>query len=165
MSNQLSRRKFIKTAAVGVVGVAAFPQFLSSCKQSKGSASTDGLIRLGFIGLGQQAMYLLNGYIRMPDVRVVAGCDVYGIKRERFKKRVSEYYANSENEVTVDVYENYADLIARDDIDAVVIATPDHWHAFIAIQACNAKKDIYLEKPLTFTIKEGQELEIGRAHV
>ncbi len=158
MSNQLSRRKFIKTAAVGVVGVAAFPQFLSSCKQSKGSASTDGLIRLGFIGLGQQAMYLLNGYIRMPDVKVVAGCDVYGIKRERFKKRVSEYYANSENEVTVDVYENYADLIARDDIDAVVIATPDHWHAFIAIQACNAKKDIYLEKPLTFTIKEGQEL-------
>jgi len=60
--------------------------------------------------------------------------------------------------VAVDVYENYKDLIARDDIDAVVIATPDHWHAFIAIAACNAKKNVYLEKPLTFTIKEGQEL-------
>lgn len=158
MSNQLSRRKFIKSAAVGAVGIAAFPQFLSSCKQSKASTSTEGLVRLGFIGLGQQAMYLLNGYIGMPDVRVVAGCDVYGIKRERFQKRVTEHYANNESEVTVDVYENYSDLIARDDIDAVVIATPDHWHAFIAIQACNAKKDVYLEKPLTFTIKEGQEL-------
>lgn len=158
MSNQLTRRNFIKTAAVGVVGVAAFPQFLSSCKQSKESTSTEGLVRLGFIGLGQQAMYLLNGYIGMPDVKVVAGCDVYGVKRERFKKRVSEYYSSSENEVVVDVYENYTDLIARDDIDAIVIATPDHWHAFIAIQACKAKKDVYLEKPLTFTIKEGQEL-------
>jgi aspartyl-tRNA synthetase len=68
MSNQLTRRNFIKTAAVGVVGVAAFPQFLSSCKQSKESTSAEGLVRLGFIGLGQQAMYLLNGYIGMPDV-------------------------------------------------------------------------------------------------
>jgi predicted dehydrogenase len=134
-----------------------FPQFLSSCKQNK-KAAPDKLIRLGFIGLGQQAMYLLDGYIGMPDVKVVAGCDVYGIKRERFLKRVNEYYANDVNEVIVDVYENYTDLISRDDIDAVVIATPDHWHAFIAIQACNAKKDVYLEKPLTFTIKEGQEL-------
>jgi len=157
MSNQLSRRKFIKTAALGAVGVATFPQFLSSCKQSK-KTSTDGLVRLGFIGLGQQAMYLLNGYISMPDVKVVAGSDVYGIKRERFKRRVSDYYENDVNAETVEVYENYLDLIARDDIDAVVIATPDHWHAFMAIQACNAKKDIYLEKPLTFTIKEGQAL-------
>ncbi|MFA6886311.1 MAG: Gfo/Idh/MocA family oxidoreductase [Fermentimonas sp.] len=157
MSNQLSRRKFIKTAALGAVGVATFPQFLSSCKQSK-KTSTDGLVRLGFIGLGQQAMYLLNGYISMPDVKVVGGSDVYGIKRERFKRRVSDYYENDVNAETVEVYENYLDLIARDDIDAVVIATPDHWHAFMAIQACNAKKDIYLEKPLTFTIKEGQAL-------
>lgn len=157
MSNQLSRRKFIKTAAIGTVGVAVFPQFLSSCKMSKKSTN-DEIIKLGFIGLGQQAMYLLNGYINIPGVKVVAGCDVYGIKRERFLKRVNEYYANNDVENIVDVYEKYSDLIARDDIDAVVIAVPDHWHAFIAIQACKAKKDVYLEKPLTFTIKEGQEL-------
>ena len=158
MSNQLSRRKFIKTAAVGAVGVAVFPQFLSSCKQNKNADSNDRLIRLGFIDLGRQAMYLLNGYIDMPEVRVVAGCDVYGIKRERFLKRVNEHYATNGNEVSVEVYERYADLIAREDIDAVVIATPDHSHAFIAIEACKAKKDVYLEKPLTFTIKEGQAL-------
>ncbi len=158
MSNQLSRRKFIKTAAVGAVGVTVFPQFLTSCKQNKAAGSDDEIIRLGFIGLGQQAMYLLNGFIGIPGVQVVAGSDVYGIKRERFLKRVNVHYADKQQEVAVETYENYKDLIAREDIDAVVIATPDHWHAFMAIDACNAKKNIYLEKPLTFTIKEGQML-------
>ncbi|MGI6046949.1 MAG: Gfo/Idh/MocA family protein [Petrimonas sp.] len=159
MSNQLTRRKFLKTAAMGVVGVAVFPQFVTSCQNKKaGTSAEDGIIRLGFIGLGQQAMYLLNGYMGMEGVEVVAGCDVYGIKRERFLKRVNDHNATKQKAVAVDVYENYKDLIARDDIDAVVIATPDHWHAFIAIAACNAKKNVYLEKPLTFTIKEGQEL-------
>jgi predicted dehydrogenase len=155
MSNQLTRRKFLKSAAIGAVGVAVFPQFVASCQSNKKS---DGIIRLGFIGLGQQAMYLLNGFMGMADVEVVAGCDVYGIKRERFLRRVNDYYTQQEKRVSVEVYENYKDLIARDDIDAVVIATPDHWHAFIAIAACNAKKNVYLEKPLTFTIREGQEL-------
>lgn len=158
MSNQLTRRNFLKTAAVGAVGVAVFPQFLASCKQNKGAVADDGIIRLGFIGLGQQAMYLLNGYIGIPGVQVVAGSDVYGIKRERFLQRVKKHYAEAQSEVAVEVYENYKDLIARDDINAVVIATPDHWHAFIAIDACKAKKNVYLEKPLTFTIKEGQML-------
>ncbi|MDD3787099.1 MAG: Gfo/Idh/MocA family oxidoreductase [Petrimonas sp.] len=171
MSNQLTRRKFIKTAAVGAAGAVVFPQFLASCTQNKKAAGAakedDGIIRLGFIGLGQQAMYLLNGYLTIPGVKVVAGSDVYGIKRERFIKRVNDYYAKQQAEATdtekkdeaaVETYENYKDLLARDDIDAVVIATPDHWHAFIAIAACNAKKNVYLEKPLTFTIKEGQAL-------
>ena len=158
MSNQLTRRKFLKTAAMGAVGVAVFPQFVTSCQNKKAGEVADGIIRLGFIGLGQQAMYLLNGFMGMPEVEVVAGCDVYGIKRERFLKRVNDHNVTQQKSVAVEVYENYKDLIAREDIDAVVIATPDHWHAFIAIAACNAKKNVYLEKPLTFTIKEGQEL-------
>lgn len=158
MSNQLTRRRFLKTAAVGAVGVAVFPQFLASCKQNKGARVDDGIIRLGFIGLGQQAMYLLSGFIGIPDVQVVAGSDVYGVKRERFLRRVNKYYTENQSEVAVEVYENYKELIARADIDAVVIATPDHWHAFMAIEACNAKKNVYLEKPLTFTIKEGELL-------
>ena len=158
MSNQLTRRKFLKTAAMGAVGVAVFPQFVTSCQNKKAQTADDGIIRLGFVGLGQQAMYLLNGYMGMEGVEVVAGCDVYGIKRERFLKRVNDHNATKQKAVAVDVYENYKDLIARDDIDAVVIATPDHWHAFIAIAACNAKKNVYLEKPLTFTVREGQEL-------
>jgi len=160
MNNQLSRRKFIKTAAIGTLGVAALPQFLTSCnfnKKAKGKMD-DGIIRLGFIGLGQQAMYLLQGYLGMPGVEVVAGSDVYGIKRERFERRVNKHYSDLAREMQVETYENYKELLDREDIDAVVIATPDHWHAFIAIDACKAKKDIYLEKPLTFTIREGQML-------
>lgn len=158
MSNQFTRRKFIKTAAMGAAGVAVFPRFLASCTQSKSGSGSDGVIRLGFIGLGQQAMYLLNGFIGIPGVEVVAGSDVYGIKRERFQRRVNSHYTNIEREVSVQVYENYKELISRDDIDAVVIASPDHWHAHMAIDACKAKKNVYLEKPLTFTIKEGQLL-------
>ncbi|HBG79742.1 MAG TPA: dehydrogenase, partial [Porphyromonadaceae bacterium] len=142
MSNQLTRRKFLKTAAIGAVGVAVFPQFVTSCQNKKDGGVSDGPIRLGFIGLGQQAMYLLNGFMGMSDVEVVAGCDVYGIKRERFLKRVNDHNATQQKSVAVEVYENYKDLIAREDIDAVVIATPDHWHAFIAIAACNAKKNV-----------------------
>ena len=72
-------------------------------------------------------------------------------------KRVNARYAETGEEVVVETYENYKDLIARDDIDVVVIASPDHWHAFMAIDA-SRQKHIYLEKPLTFTIKEGQLL-------
>ncbi len=160
MSTQLTRRKFLKSAAVGAAGVVVMPQFLASCVQNKkeNGAEKDEIIRLGFIGLGQQAMYLLNGFIGMPGVEVVAGCDVYGIKKERFLKRVNDHYASQQKAVAVEVYENYKDLLAQEDIDAVVIASPDHWHAFMAIDACKAKKNIYLEKPLTFTIKEGQML-------
>ena len=157
MSNRFTRRQFLKTAALGAAGIAVFPQFITSCRDKK-TATDDGAIRIGFIGLGQQAMYLLNGYMSIPDVRVVAGADVYGVKRERFLKRVKEHYANQQKEVAVEVFENYKDLLAREDIDAVVIASPDHWHAFMAIDACKAKKHIYLEKPLTFTIHEGKML-------
>ena len=160
MSKQLSRRKFIKSAAIGAVGVVMLPQFLASCKQNKKDAdgTEDGVIRIGFIGLGQQAMYLLNGFIGIPDIQIIAGSDVYGVKRARFMKRVNDYYTKNDQQIEVETYENYKDLIARKDIDAVVIASPDHWHAFMAIDACKAKKNIYLEKPLTFTIKEGQLL-------
>ncbi len=154
MNKPISRRTFLKTAAFGAVGVAVMPQFLTSCKSGK----ADGVLRLGFIGLGRQSMYLLNGFIAMPNVEIVAGSDVYGVKRDRFTKRVSDFYAQEQKEVQVETYENYKDLLAREDIDAVVIASPDHWHAFMAIDACKAKKNVYLEKPLTFTIKEGQEL-------
>ena len=157
MSNRFTRRQFLKTAALGVAGITVFPQFITSCK-NKQTTTDEGIIRIGFIGLGQQAMYLLNGYMSIPDVRVVAGADVYGVKRERFLKRVKEHYANQQVEVAVEAFENYKDLLAREDIDAVVIASPDHWHAFMAIDACKAKKHIYLEKPLTFTIHEGKML-------
>ncbi len=154
MTKNISRRRFLGTAAAGAAGVAMLPH-LVSCG---GGSKTDDTIRIGFIGAGRQAMYLLGGYIQFPGVEVVAGCDVYGIKRQRFEQRVNDYYAKQQKKIKVDMYEDYRDLLARKDINTVIIAVPDHWHAFIAIEACKAKKNIYLEKPMTFTIKEGQEL-------
>jgi predicted dehydrogenase len=149
-----SRRRFLATAAAGVAGVAVIPH-LTGCK----STASDGSIRLGFIGLGRQAMFLLNGFLQVPGVTVLAGCDVYGIKRKRFEKRVTDFYTKAQKEVKLATCEKYEELLKRKDIDAVVIAIPDFSHAYVAIAALKAGKDVYLEKPMTFTIKEGQELK------
>lgn len=151
--NLWSRRKFLGSAAAGMAGLVVLPSIVKSCKPAP---DTD--IKLGFIGMGRQSMFLLNGFIGLEGVKVVAGCDVYGVKRKRFEKRVTDFYAKAGKEAKVDTYEKFEDLLARPDITAVVIAVPDHSHARIAIAACKAGKDVYLEKPMTFTIKEGQEL-------
>lgn len=149
-----SRRQFINSGIAGVAGMMVLPKITSS---GKSPASED--LRLGFIGMGQQSMFLLNGFLQITGVQVIAGCDVYGVKRKRFEKRVKAFYTKEGREVKVETYEKYQDLLNRNDIDAVVIAVPDHSHARIAIAACKAGKDVYLEKPMTFTIKEGQELK------
>jgi predicted dehydrogenase len=150
----ISRRRFLGSAALGVAGMVFLPSIATSCK----TKSKNEALRLGFIGLGRQSMYLLDGFLNIAGTQVLAGCDVYGVKRERFKRKVTDFYKNAGKESKVDVYEKFEDILGRKDIDAVVIAVPDHSHARIAIAACKAGKDVYLEKPMTFTIKEGQEL-------
>ncbi|HPI69141.1 MAG TPA: Gfo/Idh/MocA family oxidoreductase [Bacteroidales bacterium] len=145
----ISRRRFIHHSAVGATGLALMP-ILQGFRPGPNDT-----VRLGFIGLGQQAMNLLNGMSRIPGVDVVAGADLYGIKRERFEQRVKEYAKANNKKASVTTYSDYRKVLDRNDVDAVVIATPDHWHAMIAIAACRAGKDIYQEKPITFTIKEG----------
>ena len=152
----MQRRDFIRFSALGAAA-AALPLGAYGAEPAKSKkTSKNANVQLGFIGLGQQGMNLLSSFICMDDVRVMAGCDVYDVKRDRFVRRVKEKYGAK---AKVDVYEDYQDLLARDDIDAVVIAVPDHQHAIIAIAACKAGKDVYLEKPATLTIYEGQQLQ------
>lgn len=127
-------------------------------KNCRVPVSPNDVIRLGIIGLGRQTMYLMRGFSEIPGVHIVAGADVYGIKRERFEKRMNDFYDENEMNVDVSTYEHYHQILERDDIDGVVVATPDHWHGIIGVESCQAGKDIYMEKPLTFTIKEGVEL-------
>lgn len=143
-----SRRKFIKQTLIGTAGIASLPLL-----QGFRFGAND-TIRIGIIGLGQQAMNLMMGFARIEGIEIVAGADVYGIKRERFAKRMKDFYQEKGAKVEVKTYKNYQEIIDRTDIDAVVIATPDHWHTIIALAACDAGKDIYLEKPITFTLKE-----------
>ena len=147
-----SRRRFLGASAIGMAGLAVLPA-MTGC-----TAETDSSLKIGFIGLGRQGMFLLDGFLKIPGVTAVAACDVYGIKRKRFERRVNAFYTKAGKTVKIETYEKYGDLLAREDIKAVVIAVPDHSHAYIAIAALKAGKDVYLEKPMTFTIKEGQEL-------
>ncbi len=144
----ISRRRFINNSMIGAAGLASLPLV-----QSFGM-SANNTIRIGFIGLGQQAMNLLNGFSKIKNVQIVAGADVYGIKRERFEQRVKEYHKSVNQKADITTYKDYRQILDRSDVDAVVIATPDHWHAIQCIDACNAGKDVYQEKPITFTIKE-----------
>ena len=159
--SKLSRRDFLKISAIGaagVVGTMLVPGTISSASAKSKKTSANDDVVLGFIGMGQQGNFLLDGFLQIPGVKVVAGADVYDVKRARFEKKVKDFYAKKGVKCDVKTYENYEEVLARPDIDAVVIAVPDHSHAYIAIAACRAGKDVYLEKPMTFTIFEGQQL-------
>lgn len=154
-----SRRKFLTNSLLSVAGVSSLSSFTISSTQNDQNKADIHQVRLGFIGVGQQAMGILNGMMKIPGVQVLACADIDADKRTRFQKRVARHIEeNNKEKVDITSYSDYKELLERKDIDAVVIATPDHWHALIAVAACKAKKDIYIEKPLTFTIKEGQEL-------
>jgi len=158
--NSFSRRKFLGTTMLSAVGLSFIPS-LGWANTSTSLLINDRdhhKVRLGFIGVGQQAMGILNGMMKIPGVEVLACADVYEVKRKRFEQRVNQNNKEHNMSTKVESYADYKDLLARKDIDAVVIASPDHWHALMAMDSCKAGKDIYLEKPLTLTIKEGQEL-------
>ena len=160
MSNSsFSRRKFLGASLLTTAGLSLLPGLSSASTAQPLFKTAHERVRLGFIGVGRQAMGLLNNFMKIPGVEVVAGADVYAVKRDRFALRVQKNQATAGSASKAPkLYENYKELLANPEVDAVVIASPDHWHALMAIDACKAKKDIYLEKPLTFTIKEGQDL-------
>jgi len=94
-------------------------------------------------------------------VQVAACCDVDSLKRERFKRRVEAWQKSLNVAPRCDMYEFYEDVLDRKDIDVIEVATPDHWHALVAIHACQSGKDVYCQKPLAYTITEG--LAVARA--
>lgn len=116
---------------------------------------------LGFVGLGQQGLSDFKSFSTCPGVQVAACCDVDSLKRERFKRRVEAWQKSLNVAPRCDMYEFYEDVLDRKDIDVIEVATPDHWHALVAIHACQSGKDVYCQKPLAYTITEG--LAVARA--
>jgi predicted dehydrogenase len=147
---KLNRRNFIKSAAV-----AATP-FLLPSRVWSAETSPNERIGMGFIGMGKQSRGLLNNFIHHPRVRVVAVCDVDTTRRNDAQQRVNEYYTNRPERGAADcaAYNDFRELLARTDIDAVCIATPDHWHTIPTLAALEAGYDVYCEKPLTHNIHE-----------
>ena len=157
MQKLLTRRSFLRTTSAASL---AAPLFLTSGLAAPGQKRPGERITVGFIGVGTQGRGLLDNFLRQPDTQVLAVCDVDTTRREHSRKTVDDFYAAKGNKETKGCtpYKEFQELLARQDIDAVVIAVPDHWHAFVAVAAAEAGKDIYCEKPLSLTIHEGRAM-------
>ncbi|UHG92084.1 Gfo/Idh/MocA family protein [Spirosoma oryzicola] len=154
-SSQPNRRAFLKQAA----GLAVF-SIVPRHVLGRGFLAPSDQITVGFIGLGKQAGGLQRQFLK-NEARVIAACDVDKPKVAAFAEAVNKHYAEKAEKTTYKGCQGYDDhraLLANKDIDAVVIATPDHWHSVLAIQAAKSGKDIYCEKPLSLTIQEGRDM-------
>jgi predicted dehydrogenase len=150
-----TRRRFLQQATTLV----AAPLILPRRVWAQESAPSQRLT-FGCIGMGRMMGSHLRNFLPRDDVQIVAVCDVDTTRREHGKKLVDDAYTakSDENYKGCAAYNDFRELLERKDIDAVIIATPDHWHAFIAIAAVAAGKDVYCEKPLTHNIHEAVQL-------
>ena len=149
---QLSRRRFLKGAA------AAATPFLLPSRIWAAKIKPNSRLTLGFVGTGMQGRGLLGGFLGM-ETEVLAVCDVDASRRNEANRLVAEHYAGQGRPgAKCDVGSDFRKVVDRKDIDAVVIATPDHWHALVALAALRSGKDVYCEKPLTHTIDEAVRL-------
>jgi predicted dehydrogenase len=148
-STKVNRRNFLKKSSLlTVTSLFAAPSIVPF--SVFGSNSPSNRITIGSIGTGGMGTGNLRGFLNQPVAQVLAVCDVDRSHREAARQLAGL------NET--DSYNDFRELLARDDIDAVVVATPDHWHVPISIAAAKVNKDIYCEKPLTLTITEGRDL-------
>lgn len=162
-SNQVNRRTFVKQAAAGSAALwaaASFPTILPSSVFGKNAPSNR--IHVGQIGFGRIAMtHDLPEVIKHEYVRVTAVADVDSTRLQQGKAWIEEQYrkeGTGRSPVDVKTYGDYRDLLASKDIDAVIISTPDHWHAQPAMEAAIAGKHVYLQKPTSLTIEEGRQM-------
>jgi len=160
--NNITRRSFVKKTSLATAGVTVGMSTLANSS----ILGANEKIRMGFIGVGNRGSQLMGWFMENPDMEVAALCDAYDPYMKRDRSIVNQRYLDSgkvprmgekfPNKVRH--YKDFRKLLEQKDIDAVCIATPDHWHAVQAIQAMEAGKDVYVEKPLTITIKEGRAL-------
>lgn len=151
----ITRRKFLKRASVAAAGVAGFPYLIPASALGKdGSVAPSDRLVIGVIGTGGQGMSDLRGFLNKDEAQVVAVCDVDTEHRNRARDTVNEKYGNRD----CAAYNDFREVIERSDIDAVLLALPDQWHAITAIMAARAGKDIHAQKPLAYNISEGRAI-------
>jgi predicted dehydrogenase len=137
----ISRRRFLKQSVA-----AAVPLVLTRCATTPGrTIGPNDRVNVGYIGVGRRSRQLMK---LPPDTQIIAYSDVYLARLEEMQ----------EKNPSAAIYPDYREMLARPDLDAVIVASPDHWHAAHVIHACEAGKDVYVEKPMTLTIAEGQAM-------
>ena len=170
-NNHKTRRGFIKKTAIAAAGISMGAGLSSGFPAIDVKGTVRGAndrIRMGAIGVGNRGEQLLNIYLQNPDIQVTALCDVYQPYLTRDRQAVNpRYLASMGNWIprmqerlpdNVARYHDYRKLLEDKNVDAVCIATPDHWHALQTIDAVNAGKDVYLEKPVSITLHEGRKI-------
>ena len=153
-SIHFNRRSFLAcTLKAGALLLA--PQVVRGAVLGKdGGIAPSERIVLGAIGIGNRGSYVLGCFMEEPDVQFVAICDVKAARRKAVKERADAKYGNN----NCATYRDLRELLARDDLDAVLIATGPNWHALASVTAANAGKDVYCEKPCSMTIQESRAL-------
>lgn len=152
-----SRRDFIKTVGAAV----AFPMIVGANQALAASSSPSNRIVMASIGVGGMGVNDTRAFYWNSDVQLVAVCDPDRKHAERAQALVEKHYANQKRSGLYKgckIYTDFREVLEREDIDAVMVATPDHWHVPISLAAVKAGKDIYCEKPLSLTIREGRVL-------
>lgn len=146
MAEYIGRRDLIKGGLGAAAGAVGFPYIVcSSAIGAGGRTAASERIAMGFVGVGSMGGGHLRTFLGKSDVRVVAACDLRKKFRERAEEFARQRYGDNSG---FETHHDYREMLARDDIDAVCIATPEHWHALIAIEAARRGKDMYLEKPI-----------------
>jgi hypothetical protein len=151
MSKTTNRRQFLKSAAAASLPVMV-PRRAQG--QETSASAVNEQITLGCIGMGGHGTgWNLAAFLKIPEARVLAVCDVFADRREKAREIVNAAYGNTD----CTVHRDFREILARDDIDAVVISTPDHWHVLMSVMAARASKDVFCEKP-TLNVEQGKVL-------
>src|SRR5665647_120247 len=162
-----TRREFMAKSTAASAGLLIGANTFASSMES-GTVGANDKIRVGFIGIGNRGSQLLALFMQETDCEIAALCDIYKPYLKRDRSLVDPRYLKTMPGQVPKMgekfpkepvyYDNYRKLLEDKSIDAVCIATPDHWHAIMMIEAVRAGKDVYVEKPLTQTIKEGRAM-------
>jgi hypothetical protein len=155
-SSRVSRRLFLKGVAVAAAAPYVIP---GSALGLEGRPAPSNRICMGFVGQGGQGSGDMGGFLGHPEVQALAVCDVDYKQRTAAKQRADQHHAQEKASGTYkgcDDYNDFRELCARPDLDAVFCATPDHWHALVTVTAMKEGKDVYCEKPECLTIREGR---------
>ncbi len=151
LNSGITRRHFLATAGLAL----AAPTLFSSCAtKSAGRAAPSGRITMGVVGWGMMGPGNTDAFLGLNDVQVVAACDLDKNHLQQALDKINGHYKNQDCKP----YHDYREMMARKDIDAVMLAVPDHWHQLVAVEAAKRNKDIYAEKPLARTIAEQQAI-------